>query len=219
MRALTLVLAFAVSAPALAQYAGPAVEACRAYAKRELAREGMNAADVVIESDAELLLDRYARKAGSQLVHSVLTGNGAVVLPGAPASELAFICLLADEKRPLFFAWLPRRNPSALAQCTRDKGLRDDPSQCLRTLLTVAEDDLTQLYAYAFQSARERDHGSGAEKHTDAFRKSNDHWKEYRDAECARRRDAAPEGVAPETMELACRVELTRRRTLDMGRR
>jgi uncharacterized protein YecT (DUF1311 family) len=202
---------FLLSSPLLAQYNGPAADACRAYAKREIEREGTRAKDVVFDRDASLSLDRYARKAGSQPVASILTGNGAVVLAGAPSAELSFICLLADEKRPVFFSWLPRRNPSPLLQCTRDKEL--DSAECLRTLLLVAENDLTQAYASVFHEARQRD-GAGQETHTDVFRKSNDEWKRYRDAECTRRRDAAPQGTG-EAHDLACRVELTRRRIVD----
>ncbi len=215
MRFFFLVVFF-LSNGALAQYNGPAVETCRAYAKREMAREGTGGKDVVIERDQALSLERYTRKLGSQFVSSILTGNGAVVLDNAPSAELAFICLLADEKRAVFFEWLPRPNASALAQCSRDAALREQPKPCLETLLQVAETDLMQTYALTFQEARERDHGAGNEKAVDAFRKASEEWRQYRDAECARRRDHAPKGVAPEHRHLACFVELTRRRALDM---
>jgi uncharacterized protein YecT (DUF1311 family) len=209
------ILLFLVSNPLLAQYKGPAVESCLSYAKREIERDGTRAKDVVFDQDQNLSLDRYSRKLGNQPVSSILTGNGAVVLAGTPSAELSFICLLADEKRAVFFNWLPRRNPSAFLQCTRDEALRKDPAECLKTLLVVAENDLTQVYASAFHEARQRD-GTGEEAHTDVFRKANDEWKRYRDAECARQRDAAPQGARPESRELACRVDLTRRRIVDM---
>jgi uncharacterized protein YecT (DUF1311 family) len=199
-----------------AQYSGPAVEACRAYAKREMAREGTGGKDIVIERDQALSFERYARKLGNQYVASILRGNGAVVLDNAPSAELAFICLLADEKRAVFFEWLPRPNASALAQCSRDAPLREQPKPCLQMLLQVAENDLMQSYALTFQEARERDHAAGNERTADIFRKANDEWRQYRDAECARRRDNAPKGVAPEDLHVACLVELTRRRGLDM---
>jgi len=194
-----------------AQYQGPALEACRAYAKKEAEREGMRVEDVVLQRDASLAMERYARKLGSQPVGSILTGNGAVVLAGAPSAELSFICLLADEKRPLFFNWLPRQNVAALAQCRRSEEVRAQPRSCLELLLRTAEMDLTQVYANGFQQANER-----GEQAVAAYRKSNDAWRQYRDAECARRRDFPPEGVAPEEVELACTVEITRRRALDM---
>ena len=115
-----------------AQYSGPAVETCRAFAKREMTRDGTGSKDVVIERDQALSIERYTRKLGNQVVSSILRGNGAVVLDKAPSAELAFICLLADDKRALFFEWLPRPNASALAQCTRDAALREQPRPACR---------------------------------------------------------------------------------------
>jgi uncharacterized protein YecT (DUF1311 family) len=207
-----LALGFTVwSSAALAQYQGPAIEACRALAVKQLQQEGTQAKTVVIERDASLNLEREARKIGSQAVSLILTGNGAVVFDGTPSSELAFLCLLADEKRPVFFAWQPRPNAPALAQCTRSEGLRSKAAGCLELLLRVAEQDLAQAYAYRFQEANERGESSLA-----SYRKANDQWREYRDAECARRRELAPTGVTADDYQAACMVELTRRRALDM---
>ena len=215
MRFLPLLLAL-VASSVLAQYKGPAVDTCLAYAKREVERDGTKAKDVIIERDQNLLIERYTRKLGTQFVSSILRGNGAVVLADAPSAELSFICLLADDKRAVFFEWLPRPNPSSLTQCTRDEALRAKPRPCLELLLQVAENDLMLAYANRFQDAREKDHGTGAEKATDTFRKANDEWRQYRDAECARRKDHLPQGIAFEDYQLACMVDLTRRRSLDM---
>ena len=171
----------------------------------------MTVEDVVLERDGALAMERYARKAGNQYVASVLTGHGAVVLPGSPSAELAFICLLADDKRPVFFNWLPRLDISALAQCRRSAELRPKAGSCLELLLRTAEMDLTQTYAEGFQQANERGEAALA-----AYRKSNDQWRAYRDAECARRSAHPPAGVSGAEADLACHVELTRRRRLDM---
>jgi hypothetical protein len=207
----TLLLALLVCVPAFAQYDGPAAEACRAYAKKELERDGRRGAEVLFERDASLSIDRYARKVGNQFVSSVLTGNGAVVLKEAPSVELSFICLLASDQRPVFFNWLPRQNVPALEQCRRSEEVRARTRSCLEQLLLTAEQDLTALYALRFQEANER-----GERTLGAYRRSNDEWRRYRDAECARRRDVAPAGVAAGDAELACVVELTRLRALDM---
>jgi hypothetical protein len=198
-------------AAAFAQYQGPAVEACRAYAKREATREGTTLKDVVFERDAYLLIEKYTRKAGSQFVSSVLTGNGAVVLDNAPSIELSFICLLANDKQPVFFNWLPRANASVFLQCTRDEKLRGQLRRCLDILQRAADDDLAQLYAQYFQEANEKGGAILA-----AYRKSNDQWREYRDAECARQRDYAPKGFSADDFQAACSIQLTRRRALDM---
>ena len=201
---------------AAGQYSGPAVQACIDYAKREQKRDGGSSNDVVFERDQELLIERYTRKLGSQFVSSILRGNGAVVLDGSPSAELSFICLLADDKRAVFFDWLPRANVAPLAQCTRDGAMRDKPRPCLELLLQVADNDLMQIYALQFQDARERDHNAGNENAANTFRKSNDEWRQYRDAECARRLESPPREIAPDHYRLSCLIELTRRRGLDM---
>jgi len=208
---LVLIALGAFSFHARAQYKGPAVDACRTYALKELQRGGYQAKLVVIERDQNLSIERYSGKVGAQPVSSILTGNGAVVYDGAPSAELTFVCLLADEKRPVFFSWQPRPNAPVLAQCARSESLRGKERECFELLLQTAEQDLSQVYAYRFQEANER-----GEKSLAVYCKANDEWREYRDAECARRREVAPSGVSPDYYQAACMVELTRRRALDM---
>jgi len=212
-RALPLLLAILGGFPfhSNAQYKGPAVEACRAYALKDLHRGGAKANAVVLDRDSSLNLERHSGKVGNQPVSSILTGNGAVVYDSSPSAELSFICLLADEKRPVFFSWQARPNAPALAQCVRSESLRGKEHDCLELLLRTAEQDLTQIYAYRFQEANER-----GEKSLAAYRKANDEWRDYREAECARRGEAAPSGGSPEDVHAACMVELTRRRALDL---
>jgi hypothetical protein len=194
-----------VASSAFAQYEGPAVQSCRDYAIKDLKRAGATVKDAVIESDRNLFIARYTRKVGSQFVSSVLSGNGAIVYPEAAAAELSFVCLLADDKHPVFFAWLPRQDTSSLAQCTRDDSLRGKSRQCLEMLQQIAESELGQLYAERFQEANARGEAAVA-----AYRKSNDEWRRYRDAECDR------QGAASEDRRIACIVDLTRRRAWDM---
>ena len=204
-----LVLIFAVNAHA--QYEGPAVESCRAYALKEARKDAGNQAKVIFDRDRHLLIERYTRKVGTQFVSSVLTGNGAVVYDNAPSAELSFVCLLADEKRPVFFNWLPRQDTAALMQCTRDESLRAKPQPCLDLLLRAAEDELGHLYALRLQEANQRDEAALV-----AYRKSNDEWRRYRDAECQRRAQARSD-VAAEASQAACIIDLTRRRAWDMS--
>ena len=206
MSRILCVIALAVAPlAALAQYAGPGVETCRAYAEREIRNEGSGVKAVVFERDRELNIDRYTRKAGSQFISSLLYGNGAIVYPKAPAVEMTFVCLLADEKRAVFFYWTPRHDAPVLAQCKRSGG---EAGECLDALLLVAEQDLTQLYARHYVDAREADSAAGSESASAAFRRSSETWRAYRDAECARQ--------AAGNAQKACMVELTRRRALDL---
>ena len=213
MKALLLLLLPLV---AHAQYEGPGVEVCRQYAQRQLMRDASTARNVVIERDPSLVIERYTRKVGNQFVSSILTGNGAVVFANAPSAELAFICLLADDKRAVFFEWLPRRDASAMAQCLRDDTTRASPRACLQTLIEVSEADLTQAYAARLTESRQRDVAVGNEEPSERFRASNKAWLQYRDAECLRRKDHTPAGVDPGDYQLACTIELTRRRLVDM---
>jgi uncharacterized protein YecT (DUF1311 family) len=199
-----------------AQYEGPGVEVCRQYAQRQLMRDAGTAKTVVIERDQSLVIERYTRKVGNQFVSSILTGNGAVVFANAPSAELAFICLLADDKRAVFFEWLPRRDASAMAQCMRDDTTRASPRSCLQTLLEVGEADLMQAYAQRLTESRQRDAAGNNEAASDRYRASNQAWLQYREAECQRRMDQTPAGVDPGDYQLACTIELTRRRLVDM---
>jgi uncharacterized protein YecT (DUF1311 family) len=212
----TLLLLLLLPLVAHAQYDGPGVETCRLYAQRQLMRDANTARGVVIERDQALVIERYTRKVGNQFVSSILTGNGAVVFANAPSAELAFICLLADDKRAVFFEWLPRRDASAMAQCTRDDTTRANPRACLQTLVEVTENDLTQAYAAKLTEARERDIAAGNEDTSNRYRASNQEWLQYRDAECLRRKDNTPAGVEPADYQMACTVELMRRRLVDM---
>src|SRR5258706_6026593 len=161
---------------AYAQYDGPAVEACRKYALQESRREGSQGKDVVFERDASLLIERYTRKLGTQFVSSILTGNGAVLFDGAPSAELSFICLLASDKQPVFFNWLPRLDASALAQCTRHSSMRGQARSCLESVLPVGASDLAVVYAHRFQEANARGGDILA-----AYRKSTEEWRQYRE--------------------------------------
>ena len=199
---------------ALAQYAGPGVETCRVYAEREIRKDSSGARAVAFDRDRELNIERYTRKIGTQFVSSLLYGNGTIMLRQAPAIEMSFLCLLADEKRAVFFYWTPRRDGPALTQCRRGAGADADLGGCLDTLLQTAERDLTQAYALRFQEDRERDDSQKNEEAVAAFRKAADAWRGYRDAECARR--AAGSGGGAAEAQKACIVELTRRRAFDL---
>lgn len=207
MKKFLALLAFlTTAAPAFAQYSGPAVQTCRAFAEAEIRKNSPVAAAVRFDNDANLNIERYSRKLGSQHVSSLLFGHGAVVYPQGVPVELSFLCLLADDKRALFFHWIPRTEAPALAQCRRTK----ETAACLDALLVVAEQELTQRYAGLFVDARTQDEKAGNEVASGIFRRSSEAYLAYRAAECARR------GAAGSEVHKACLVDLTRRRGLDL---
>lgn len=201
---------------AQAQPVGSALDSCRAYAKREFARDGATFKDIVLDGGRHLLVERYGRKLGNQLVSTIVSGHGAVVYDGIPSVELQFACLLADEKRAIFFHWAPRADPSPLTQCTRAGGDVESARACLQNLLALEEADLSRSAALRFQETREADVAARDERASAAFRQAAEAWRAYRDAECARRTGAEPSAANSETIRLSCVVELTRQRGQDL---
>jgi hypothetical protein len=191
---------------ALAQVSGPAVEACRVHAERDLKKGGAGVKAVVFDRDRTLLIERHARKMGNQFVSSILSGNGAILRKAGPAIELSFVCLLASDKQALLFHWVPRHAAPSLAQCKRGAA----PGDCLQLLLELAERDLVEVAAFRFQDSLEADAKAGNENASSAYRNAAAAWRAYRDAECARR------GAAGTDAWRGCMVDLTRRRYLDL---
>jgi len=202
MKALLAVVALALlPAAAFAQYSGPGVETCRSYAERDLRKQNAKVQSIVLDNDADLQIDRYTSKVGNQFVSSLLHGNGAILYSGSASVEFRFLCLLADEKRAVFFYWEPRRDAPALAQCRRGGA---KTGECLNGLLELAERELTEVYAKHYTDALQ----AGGEKNADKFRRSAETWKAYRDAECGRRANADE--------QKACVVAMTRQRAVDL---
>ena len=72
IRLAVLTLSLLTSSFSLAQYSGPAVDTCLAYARSEAKREGTSAKDIIFERDQNLMIERYTRKLGNQFVSSIL---------------------------------------------------------------------------------------------------------------------------------------------------
>lgn len=206
MRALFALLLAALPLGAAADYAGPALEACRAFGERALRQDGADVKSLAFDNDRHLFFERETRKLGSQPIGAALSGHGAIVREAGPAVEMAFLCVLANEKRALWFHWLPRRDAPALRQCRRSA----DATDCLEALLNLVESDLLESAAIRFQESLEADAKSGNDAASTAYRNSAAAWRNYRDLECLRR---GPAGSDPWR---ACRVDLTRWRYLDL---
>lgn len=206
MSARLLALLAALPLAAAAAYDGPALEACRAHGERALKQDGADIQALAFDNDRHLYFEREARQLGSQRIGYSLSGHGAIVREAGPAVEIVFLCLLANEKRALWFHWVPRRDAPALAQCRRGA----DTGACLDALLELAERDLLQQSALRFQEALDADAKAGNDAASTAYRNSAAAWRSYRDLECARR------GAAGSDAWRACRVDLTRWRYLDL---
>ncbi|MDH4326584.1 MAG: DUF1311 domain-containing protein [Betaproteobacteria bacterium] len=206
MRALLLLVLAALPFGAPAQYSGPALDACRAFGERELKRDGADVKSLAFDNDRHLLLERESRKLGAQAIGASLSGHGAIVRELGPAVEISFVCLLATERRALWFHWLPRRDAPTLQQCRRSA----DAGTCLEVLLNLAESDLVESAALRFQESLDADAKAGNDAASTAYRNAAAAWRNYRDLECARR------GPAGSDAWRACRIDLTRWRYLDL---
>jgi hypothetical protein len=187
---------------ALAQHAGPEVEACRALGERELKKVDATMRALEIDADRHLFLEGAKARIGSQPVSGVLSGHGGIVREAGQPVEIGFRCVLSAERKALWFHWVPRPYAPALAQCARGA----QTGHCLEALLEVAERDLIEISTQRYHELM----AAGDASATRAFSESATAWRTYRDLECARR--GGPDSDAWR----ACRVDLTRRRYLDL---
>ncbi|MGE0155090.1 MAG: hypothetical protein AB7R90_20925 [Reyranellaceae bacterium] len=88
--------------PAQAQYEGPGFAACLRYGEERLLRDG-TIRSVVFVNDQDTIIEKYTETVGSQFVSSVLTGKATIERNSGRAQKLRYLCLLADEKTPVFF--------------------------------------------------------------------------------------------------------------------
>jgi hypothetical protein len=49
------------------------------------------------------VIGRYTENVGSQFVSSILTGKATIERNSGKAQKLRYLCLLADDKTPVFF--------------------------------------------------------------------------------------------------------------------
>jgi hypothetical protein len=90
------------ASPAGAQYEGPGFTACMAYGEKLLMQDG-TIRSVVFVNDQDTVIEKYTQNVGSQFVSSILTGKATVERISGKAQKLRYLCLLADDKTPVFF--------------------------------------------------------------------------------------------------------------------
>jgi hypothetical protein len=103
-----LLASLLAAAPAWAQYEGPGFSACMNYGEKELMRDG-TIRSVVFVNDKDTVIEKYTENVGSQFVSSVLSGRLTIERQSGPARKLRYICLLADDKTPVFFYTLEEK--------------------------------------------------------------------------------------------------------------
>ena len=169
----------------------PAVEACRAYALKELQRDGTSANAVVFERDQNLM-HRALHAQGRQPVRvarsSPATARWCSTTRRAPSSRSS-ACSPTRSGRcssPGCRGRTRRRSRSARATTA----LRGKARDCLELLLL----DRRAAISRRSTPIASRRRTSAARSAVAAYRKANDEWRQYRDAECARRRESITAG-------------------------
>jgi hypothetical protein len=94
--------ALLAASPSLAQYEGPGFSTCMQYGEKQLMRDG-TIRSVVFVNDKDTVIERYTENVGSQFVSSILTGKATIERNSGKAQKLRYLCLLADDKTPVFF--------------------------------------------------------------------------------------------------------------------
>ena len=102
IKALLACAGLAAAMPAQAQYEGPGFSACMAYGEKQLMQDG-TIRSVVFVNDKDTVIEKYTQNVGSQFVSSLLTGRLTIERQGGQARKLRYLCLLADDKTPVFF--------------------------------------------------------------------------------------------------------------------
>ncbi len=151
---------------------------------------------------------------GSQRLGMVVAGHGTAML-GTGKSELDYLCLIAPGGDAVFVDVATLSGTTILAECADSKAGGSPRRACLEDLLQQAESGLATAEAGAIRRARQgRSRAARAEVEQPVVT-SIGAWRVYRDAECARQRDADPQ-LSIELYE-ACRVGMTRQRVRELG--
>lgn len=114
-------------------------------------------------------------------------------------------------------AW-PAAAKSPLDRCWAEVRTRVELKPCLERLLQEAERALETALSAADVEARELDRlSSRRAENALKLSISQDAWRAYREAECARRRAAMEPGTGAGDSHLACRIELTQARAVELA--
>jgi uncharacterized protein YecT (DUF1311 family) len=192
-----------------------AVQACEAPAILALRSLDGRFESVALQPAAASRIERRALRVGSQPVGMVVAGQGTVRLGPAGSGEVRYVCLLGPDGRALFADVEAPGGSAVLAECGTASGSPSAARRCLEDLLRQAERGLAEAEAAAIRRARGGESRAARAEVEQPVVASIGAWRVYRDAECARRRDADPQPSA-ERYE-ACRVALTRDRVGELG--
>ena len=214
-----LIAAALVSWGAAALAAPTVLVTCGAYGRPliEAARPGVSS--ILLDPEGDARYRPSGTPIGSQPLGLVASGNGLVVEADGMHVPIAWICLLEDEDRALFFHWFRTGRASPIEPCRPVSDPREKAA-CLQGLLDAAEHDLTAVNLRLAPRVIPLVDAGFPRTQPPPKLASDAPWRSYRDAECGRRRDAAV-AAGSESSEtlLTCLVEHTRHRIDELNGR
>jgi uncharacterized protein YecT (DUF1311 family) len=195
--------------------ATPALDACQSFATshyRQVSPESFVSVRLLEEGVNQ---EKYENKVGSQLVSTVLSGQGVWQDKTGGPSNVHFVCLLESPEKPVFVDIIEdgRRDPVAVCWDAFEPAEWGKMSQCLKDSLKREESALADALNKAAQQAGQSMDKASAKK---TLQESNTQWIKYRDTECARRQAFVAGRNHPDIGEFTCLIRKTAERISDM---
>ncbi len=193
----------------------PALDACQGFATshyRQASPEHFVSVQLLEEGVNQ---EKYGDKVGSQLVSTVLSGQGIWQDKTGGTSNVRFVCLLESSGKPIFVDIIEdgRRDPVDVCWDAFEPSGWDKMTQCLQASLKREEAALADALNKATQQAGQSMDKLSAKK---TLQESNAQWVKYRDTECDRRQAFVAGRNHPDIGELTCKIQKTAERISDM---
>jgi hypothetical protein len=190
-----------------------AVQVCEAPTAAALRAKEPALVSLVLEPAATSRVERREVAMGRQPLAMVVAGHGTARQNDSGSSDVSYLCLIAPSGEAVFVDVTVLSGSSILAECDVPAGT--SRLACLSDLLRAAELGLAEAEAKAVVRARATGPRSKRAEVEEPAAISIGAWRVYRDAECARQRDADP--ARSTDLYQACRVGLTRERVRQLG--
>ena len=216
MRAIGLLITILLGVARPAEAAPTPLVSCQSYGTPLIEAAHPGVTSILLDPDGEARIQRRSEPLGTQPLPLVASGTGLLVDRNGQKATMAWVCLLESEDRALFFHWV-RTSPASPVEPCRTETAPTDRVACLEKLLDAAERDLAAINArLAPRPVPQPD--AGLPRPAPPPRLPSDAaWRSYRDAECARRLEAAvAAGTASMETLLTCKIERTLARVAEL---
>jgi uncharacterized protein YecT (DUF1311 family) len=195
--------------------ATPALDACQSFATRHYRQASPERFVSVRLLEEGVKQEKYEEKVGSQLVGTVLSGDGIWQDKTGEPSNVRFICLLETPEKPIFVGIVEdgQRDPVDVCWDAFEPSEWGKMTDCLQASLKREEAALADALNKAAQQAGQSMDKASAKK---TLQESNAQWVKYRNTECDRRQAFVAGRNHPDIGELTCKIQQTAERISDL---